>query len=333
MTVLSKVNIVEQYLGNANISSDKLQKAHALHRSSLITSQMWEIEIVLAAILDRMEALGIGLDTQYLNSLHAQVADNKQLVNLLFTGNDSVFAKKSNDRVCSHYDLAGKVFKLTCSKPAVTLVPKSYRKVFKARSGYTLISCDIKALHVRILAHYLAKLGYNELVHTVASGDIHTQNQIKYNLESRDEAKKQLYALLYSNNTRLKISGLSELKLMLNTVLADRGHLNVLGQLKAFCKDNSQALSYLILNTDGILMKTLIILLELSLKVGGLKSSLEKNYDYEFVMLNNDEIVLEVKTSLSSTFSNYLEKALCETNTMYSLLCPLQAKMICGATL
>ena len=54
---------------------------------------------------------------------------------------------------------------------------------------------DASQLELRLLAHYMADKEYvNEVLH----GDIHTTNQKLAGLESRDQAKTFIYALIWS---------------------------------------------------------------------------------------------------------------------------------------
>ena len=59
---------------------------------------------------------------------------------------------------------------------------------------YTLLGCDASQLELRVLAHYMKDETYiEEILH----GDIHTANQQMAGLETRDQAKTFVYALIY----------------------------------------------------------------------------------------------------------------------------------------
>jgi len=60
--------------------------------------------------------------------------------------------------------------------------------------NYTLLGCDASQLELRVLAHYMKDKKYiQEILH----GDIHTTNQTMAGLETRDQAKTFIYALIY----------------------------------------------------------------------------------------------------------------------------------------
>jgi hypothetical protein len=71
------------------------------------------------------------------------------------------------------------------------------RELFKARNGYKLVGCDASGLELRMLAHYMAFYDRGEYAKIVTEGDVHTVNQKAAGLETRDQAKTFIYALLY----------------------------------------------------------------------------------------------------------------------------------------
>jgi len=92
----------------------------------------------------------------------------------------------------------------THSTPNVAQVPSvraefgsECRELFKARHGYDLVGCDASGLELRMLAHYMAFYDGGEYAKIVTEGDVHTVNQKAAGLETRDQAKTMIYALLY----------------------------------------------------------------------------------------------------------------------------------------
>jgi len=61
-------------------------------------------------------------------------------------------------------------------------------------NDYTLLGCDASQLELRVLAHYMKDKKY---IHQILHGDIHTTNQEMAGLETRDQAKTFIYALIY----------------------------------------------------------------------------------------------------------------------------------------
>jgi DNA polymerase I-like protein with 3'-5' exonuclease and polymerase domains len=68
------------------------------------------------------------------------------------------------------------------------------RSLFIPRDGFVLVGHDASGLELRMLAHYLND---EEFTKELLSGDIHTYNQIKAGLSTRDQAKTFIYALIY----------------------------------------------------------------------------------------------------------------------------------------
>lgn len=86
--------------------------------------------------------------------------------------------------------------------PARGLFP--LRHLFIARKGYKILGCDGAGLELRMLAHFMADAVYQEII---LHGDIHTHNQLKAGLPTRDMAKTFIYAFLYGSG----IGGLARL--------------------------------------------------------------------------------------------------------------------------
>ena len=92
----------------------------------------------------------------------------------------------------------------THSNPNVAQVPacrvpygEECRDLFGAGVGKKLVGCDASGLELRMLAHYLAFYDRGEYGKIVTEGDIHSFNQKAAGLETRDQAKTFIYALLY----------------------------------------------------------------------------------------------------------------------------------------
>ncbi len=91
--------------------------------------------------------------------------------------------------------------RMTHAKPNLAQVPASRapygedcRSCWTVPDGYKLVGFDASGLELRMLAHYMDDEDYtNEVI----GGDIHTANQHLAGLESRDQAKTFIYALLY----------------------------------------------------------------------------------------------------------------------------------------
>lgn len=68
------------------------------------------------------------------------------------------------------------------------------RSLFTVPEGKLLVGVDASGLELRMLAHYMGDKAY---VEQLLNGDIHTYNQELAGLETRDQAKTFIYAMLY----------------------------------------------------------------------------------------------------------------------------------------
>lgn len=96
-------------------------------------------------------------------------------------------------------------FRCTHSNPNLTQVPrdKDFRELLCVPKDKLLIDVDANALELVMLGHYLAPYDNYEFAKVVDSGDkadktdIHSVNQRKAGLATRDEAKTFIYAVNY----------------------------------------------------------------------------------------------------------------------------------------
>ena len=71
---------------------------------------------------------------------------------------------------------------------------KECRSCWTVPEGYRLVGIDASGLELRMLAHYMNDIDYIE---EVVNGDIHSTNQELAGLQTRDQAKTFIYALVY----------------------------------------------------------------------------------------------------------------------------------------
>lgn len=82
--------------------------------------------------------------------------------------------------------------KVVVNIPSRGLYGKEMRRCFIAGPGKLILGCDGSGLELRMLAHFMDDPEYTEVI---LNGDIHTYNQGKAGLTSRDIAKTFIYAL------------------------------------------------------------------------------------------------------------------------------------------
>lgn len=71
------------------------------------------------------------------------------------------------------------------------------RSLFTAPPDWWLMGCDLAGIELRCLAARLAEFDDGEYIKEVLDGDPHSKNQIAFQLDSRDNAKTCLYAIMY----------------------------------------------------------------------------------------------------------------------------------------
>jgi DNA polymerase I len=129
----------------------------------------------------------------------------------LSEGNNGWLKLQKNGRIYGSVNTNGAVTgRCTHSKPNVAQVPscsapygEECRGLFGAGEGYKLVGCDASGLELRMLAHYLAIYDGGEYARYLLEDDIHTVNQKAAGLETRDQAKTFIYALLYGAGPEL----------------------------------------------------------------------------------------------------------------------------------
>ena len=177
---------------------------------------------------------------------------------------------------------------------------KECRALFYAPKGYLLMGVDAKALELRCLAGYLARWDKGEYAALVVDPevDIHTYNQERFGVSTRDISKRLLYGMLYGcggvkagsiidpnekdegvlrhtgstaiNSFLEGVPALKSLKEEINNCLAQRDHLIGLDHRQLYCRSAFKGLNVLLQSAGAILMKQVVINLNTSLDQLGL---------------------------------------------------------------
>lgn len=89
--------------------------------------------------------------------------------------------------------------RMTHSEPNATQVTKrpEVRALWQPGEGLVQVGADLSGLELRLLAHYMAEYDGGAYADVVLNQDIHTFNMEMAGLETRDQAKGFIYALLY----------------------------------------------------------------------------------------------------------------------------------------
>jgi len=211
-------------------------------------------------------------------------------------------------RVLSNGTITGR---MTHSKPnmgQITSVKSEYgkesRSCWTVDDGFSLVGCDLSGIELRCLAHYMQDEAYT---HELLEGDIHTANQQAAGLETRDQAKTFIYALLYgagpakigaivggsANQGKVLIDkfmgNMPALEKLLRKVqrMAGKGWIPALDGRRIQIRSEHAALNSLLQSAGAIIAKQWCIEMHRLLR--------KENIEYKQVAFVHDEIQLEVR--------------------------------------
>jgi DNA polymerase I len=195
---------------------------------------------------------------------------------------------------------------------------KECRALFYAPKGYLLMGVDAKALELRCLAGYLARWDKGEYAALVVDPevDIHTYNQERFGVSTRDISKRLLYGMLYGcggvkagsiidpnekdeavlrklgstaiNSFLEGVPALKSLKEEINCYLSERDYLIGLDRRQLYCRSAFKGLNVLLQSAGAILMKQVVINLNTALD----KLGLVYGEDWMQLAMIHDEIQL-----------------------------------------
>jgi DNA polymerase-1 len=235
---------------------------------------------------------------------------------------------------------------------------KQCRSLFHAPYNWDLIGVDAKALELRCLAGYLALYDGGEYGQVVCDDDldIHTYNQEKFGVATRDISKRLLYAVLYGaghykagtivdpNETRpdvLKelgrtaitsfmdgVPALMKLKATLGNNLNKRGHLLGLDRRPLYCRSEFKALNVLLQAAGAVLMKATVVNLHRNLSIHGLKYGV----DWQQHAFVHDEIQLSCRPDLVEDVKRLALLAFPMSGEHYNFRVPIEGDAKVGKT-
>ena len=231
-------------------------------------------------------------------------------------------------------------------KPNMAQVPsikspygKECRECWNTPKGYKLIGIDASGLELRMLAHYMKD---EDFTNEIINGDIHSYNQKIARLQSRDQAKTFIYALIYgAANKRLgAVVGGSEsdgkrireyffadqpaFKRLRNRVTkaATKGYVKGLDGRRILIRKVHSSLNSLLQGGGAIAMKRALIILN--------KEANARNLDFKFVANIHDEWQIEVHESHAEYIGRLGVEAIKEAGKYYNMKCPLDAEYNIG---
>ena len=248
---------------------------------------------------------------------------------------------------CTYHTLGAITNRMSCSSPNLQQVPsmrKPYglecRELWRCEPGNKLIDTDANSLELRVLAHYMNDEGFTK---ELLEGDIHTENQRRAGLPTRDSAKTFIFALLYGagdaklgtvvggtsrdgRGLREKFLGSLPAFRRLREAVTEKGGRG--GTLKGLdgrtlhVRHPHASLNTLIQGSSAILMKKWFMNTARSLKT--------RKTGAKVVAMIHDEIVIESPEKSVDTVRDCAKLSIVQVNNEYGLRCQLECDVDIG---
>ena len=199
--------------------------------------------------------------------------------------------------------------------------------------GNVLVGIDASGLELRMLAHYMNDKAYTK---QLLEGDIHTYNQKMAGLETRDQAKTFVYALIYGGGSAKigQIAGGSShkgkqlvdkfmknlpayarLKKKVLTAMRTNGTLQGLDGRRLRVESEHSALNFLLQSAGAVVMKKALVILHEKLN--------KRRVWFKIVANVHDEWQIETTERYADEVGELGRLAIKEAGEWYSMNCPL----------
>jgi DNA polymerase-1 len=216
------------------------------------------------------------------------------------------------------------------------------RACWIVEEGNLLTGIDASGLELRMLAHYMNDAAYTK---QLLEGDIHTYNQRAAGLQTRDQSKTFIYALIYGGGfTKIgQIAGGSprkgkqlvdkfmasipaypRLKEKVLQAMRKRGTLLGLDGRRLRVESEHSALNFLLQSAGAIVMKKALVILKHSLDDAGVW--------YKFVANVHDEWQIESSSSDADLVGRLGVQAIIDAGLHFEMNCPLDGDYNVGLT-
>ena len=248
---------------------------------------------------------------------------------------------------CKYRTLGAITNRMSCVDPNLQQVPavrvqygKECRELFKAATGNKLLDTDAAGLELRVLAHYMND---DKFTKEVLEGDVHTANQRMAGLDTRDQAKTFIYALLYGagdakigavvngsakDGAELRSRFMSNMPAYkrLSEAVIRKGESQ--GKLKAIdgrvlrVRSGHASLNTLIQGSSAVLMKKWFMYVDHYLRRRRIRSKI--------VAMIHDELVLESAEKDVDATRESVILSISQVNKAYNLRCKLECDVQVG---
>ena len=224
------------------------------------------------------------------------------------------------------------------------------RDMFTVKKGFVLVGSDLKSLELRCLAHYLAPYDKGSYAKELLTGDVHSTTQKALGLETRDLAKRFLYAQIYGAG----VAKLGEIvngsaregailrdrfykqypayKTLRNQVLkaSERGYLRGLDGRKLRVRSAFSSLNLLLQSAGALICSKWLVLMDKDLKQAGYKSGW--NNDYSIVGWIHDEVQIATRKEIAQDVGHRFQRNAEEAGKSFNFRCPIEADFKIGQT-
>ena len=234
--------------------------------------------------------------------------------------------------------------------PNMAQVPASYSPYGKEcrnlwtvsnTDTHSLVGTDASGLELRCLAHYMNDIKFTDVV---LSGDVHTANQEKAGLKTRDQAKTFIYAFLYGAGPakigkvvggsaaqgqiliKRSLKNMPALKQLREDIIeaAKEGTIKGLDGRRLHIRHEYAALNTLIQGAGAIVCKQWLIHLT--------KKIIQAGLDAKLVASIHDEYQFEVAKPDVNRFCKLTKEAMKETTKTFDMKCDLDCDYKIGKT-
>ena len=252
------------------------------------------------------------------------------------------------DRVhCQYRTLGAITNRMSCINPNLQQIPSlrkpfglECRQMWKSDYGNVLIDTDAAGLELRVLAHYMDDAEYTT---EILNGDIHTANQNMAGLDTRDQAKTFIYALLYGagdakigsvvNGTAKDgkalrerfLSNLPSFSRLREAVVhkgTTEGRLRAIDGRQIVVRHPHASINTLIQGSSAVLMKKWFMNTAATMKA--------RKTGAKLVAMVHDEMVIECGKESIDSVSDCVKIAISQVNQEYNLRCKLDCDVQIG---
>lgn len=221
------------------------------------------------------------------------------------------------------------------------------RSLFSAPAGWSMVGADMSGLELRCLAHFMAYYDKGEYAKVVTEGDVHTTNMQAAGIESRDQAKRFIYAYLYgaappkiaevlgckkaeaANVMDRFAKGLPALAKLKGVVAeaAKKGHILSIDGRKVPIRSPHAALNSLLQSSGAILCKTWFLTIRDTIEAEGIVWG----KDFYFLAHIHDEVQIAVKKGYEELVGKITIDSARKVAERYEFKCPLAAEYKVGS--